>query len=159
APVFVELAGVIRSPDGRNGIAGGRVRRGYGPPKDSGMRLPRQARGLRAIGARGRLWQGRRMLCPTWRRSRARAIALAPSLLARAEALPAKTPPRPVPAPADAALRLDPVLASLRVATRVPGLAAAVIEGGRIVAIGAAGVPWVGAPRALTVDDPLHIGS
>ena len=62
-------------------------------------------------------------------------------------------------APADAPLRLDALLDSLRTARGVPGLAAAVVDHGRLVAIGAAGVPWVGAPRSLTVDDPLHIGS
>src|SRR5262249_28156232 len=76
-----------------------------------------------------------------------------------APVLAAKPPAAAVAPPADAALRLDPVLDSIRVATRVPGLAAAVIEQGRIVAIGAVGVPWVGASRTLTVDDPLHVGS
>jgi CubicO group peptidase (beta-lactamase class C family) len=66
---------------------------------------------------------------------------------------------RPATAAADSVLRLDAVLDSLRLARGVPGLAAAVIERGRLVAIGAAGVPYAGATRALTVRDPLHVGS
>lgn len=60
---------------------------------------------------------------------------------------------------AGSVLRLEGVLDSLRIAHGVPGLAAAVVEHGKLVAIGAAGVPYAGATRSLTVDDPLHIGS
>jgi CubicO group peptidase (beta-lactamase class C family) len=71
----------------------------------------------------------------------------------------AKSPAPVAPAPVDSTLRLDAVLESVRLATGVPGLAAAVVEHGRLIAIGAAGVTVAGTGRALTVNDPLHIGS
>ena len=66
---------------------------------------------------------------------------------------------RPTPIAEISVLRLESVLDSVRVASGVPGLAAAVVERGRLVAIGVSGVPYVGATRPLTVDDPFHIGS
>lgn len=41
----------------------------------------------------------------------------------------------------------------------LPGMVAAVVSGGRIVAIGAAGVRRRGGPERVTVDDRFHIGS
>ena len=101
------------------------------------------------------------MPIPPWRR-------LAPIACALAVALPllaAKPATRPATAPsasgaaADSVLLLDAVLDSLRLARGVPGLAAAVVEHGRLVAIGAAGVTVTGSGRRLGIDDPLHIGS
>ena len=66
---------------------------------------------------------------------------------------------RPGAGAADSVLKLEALLDSLRLAFGVPGLAAAVIEHGRIVAIGAAGVTVAGSGRPLGVDDPLHVGS
>ena len=68
-------------------------------------------------------------------------------------------PPKNASAAADSVLRLDAVLDSLRLARGVPGLAAAVVERGQLVAIGAAGVTVAGAGRPLGIDDPMHIGS
>src|SRR5262245_21831398 len=112
----------------------------------------------RAPAGRASLWQHRRMPIPSGARTlatRACALLLVLPLVGARAAAPSRSP-KP---PADSMLRLEGVLDSLRLARGVPGLAAAVIEGGNVVAIGAAGVPWVGATRPLTVDDPLHIGS
>ena len=87
-----------------------------------------------------------------------RAVVLAGGLLASVAGAPARAA-KPAPAPAEPALRLEAVLDSVRTAHGVPGLAAAVVEHGHLVAIGAAGVPYVGATRSLTVHDPMHIGS
>ena len=94
------------------------------------------------------------------------ALALAlPLLAARPAAPPKSAPAKSAPpkaastSPTDSVLRLDAVLDSLRLVYHVPGLAAAVVERGRVVAIGAAGVTVAGGGRRLTVDDPLHIGS
>jgi CubicO group peptidase (beta-lactamase class C family) len=86
------------------------------------------------------------------------AFALA-LLLSLVGARPATPPVPSAPSPADNVLRLDAVLDSIRLARGVPGLAAAVVEGGRVVAIGVAGVTVAGGGRTLTVDDALHIGS
>jgi len=93
------------------------------------------------------------------RRACSRAGASCALLIAFGSGALAKTPAPLAAVPADSVLRLDAVLDSIRGARGVPGLAAAVIEHGRVVAIGAAGVAWVGATRKLTVDDPMHIGS
>jgi len=94
---------------------------------------------------------------------RRRLIALVPCALALALPLigarPATTASSSKAAPADSVLRLDAVLDSLRLAHGVPGLAAAVVEHGQLVAIGAAGVTVVGSERRLGIDDPMHIGS
>jgi CubicO group peptidase (beta-lactamase class C family) len=42
---------------------------------------------------------------------------------------------------------------------KLPGMAAAVVEGGKITALGAAGVRCQGHPEKVTVDDLFHIGS
>ena len=94
---------------------------------------------------------------------RRRPFALVACVLAALPLVAARpaTPPSGAKAGAraDSVLELDAVLDSLRLAHGVPGLAAAVVEGGRVVAIGAAGVTVAGAGRPLTVDDPMHIGS
>jgi len=94
---------------------------------------------------------------PARRVARAHAIVLAAALFATATQ--ARASAHAKPEAADSVLRLEGVLEPVRRATGVPGLAAAVVEGGRVIAIGAAGVSFAGATRALTVDDPLHIGS
>ena len=120
---------------------------------------PVSRRGPRTVGARRVLWERGVMLSRlSWRRPalHACALALALPLLAARPAAPPKSASTP---PVDNVLRLDAVLDSIRLAHGVPGLAAAVVEGGRVVAIGAAGVTEAGGGRPLTVDDPLHIGS
>ena len=103
------------------------------------------------------------MPTPPWRRRLALVVcapALAlPLLAAKPASRPASAPSSPGALAADSVLRLDAVLDSLRLARGVPGLAAAVVERGRLVAIGAAGVTVAGSGRPLTVDDPMHIGS
>jgi CubicO group peptidase (beta-lactamase class C family) len=42
---------------------------------------------------------------------------------------------------------------------KLPGMAAAIVEGGRITAIGAVGVRCRGHEERITTDDPFHIGS
>jgi CubicO group peptidase (beta-lactamase class C family) len=63
------------------------------------------------------------------------------------------------PDPWEGALQLEALLDSLAKAHGVPALAAAVVERGRVVAIGAAGVTVAGGGRAVRADDPFHIGS
>jgi len=89
----------------------------------------------------------------------ARRLVLAAALLTAAPQAHAAARAKPAAAAVDPVLRLDGVLDSLRLAHDVPGIAAAVIERGQVVAIGAAGVTVAGAGRRLTVDDPMHIGS
>jgi CubicO group peptidase (beta-lactamase class C family) len=55
--------------------------------------------------------------------------------------------------------RLDALLEPIRAAKRLPALAAAVVQGGDIVAIGAVGFRKNGAPDRVTLDDQWHIGS
>jgi CubicO group peptidase (beta-lactamase class C family) len=54
---------------------------------------------------------------------------------------------------------LSPLLAESVSKHKLPGMGAAVIEGGRITAIGAAGVRCRGHKEKITVDDRFHIGS
>ncbi len=59
------------------------------------------------------------------------------------------------PAPLDISARLEPI----RARAGVPALAAAVIRGERIVALGAAGVRKQGEPEPATTNDRFHLGS
>lgn len=54
---------------------------------------------------------------------------------------------------------LGPLLAPLRAKGNVPGVVAAVVEHGRIVAIGCAGVRKHGDATPITIDDRMHLGS
>jgi CubicO group peptidase (beta-lactamase class C family) len=63
------------------------------------------------------------------------------------------------PEPAAGAVSLHAVLDSVRIACGVPGLGAAVIVRGRIVAVGVAGLRMAGGRDSLRLDDPFHIGS
>jgi CubicO group peptidase (beta-lactamase class C family) len=54
---------------------------------------------------------------------------------------------------------LSPLLAESVTKHKLPGMAAAVVENGRITAIGAAGVRCRGHKEKITVDDQFHIGS
>lgn len=54
---------------------------------------------------------------------------------------------------------LDGVLAPIRAAHELPGLAAAVVRGGRTVAVGAVGVRKAGSEESVTLSDKWHIGS
>ena len=84
------------------------------------------------------------------------ALALALPLVA---ARPATAGKASRTAAADSVLRLDAPLDSLRRAFGLPALAAALVERGQLVAIGAAGLTLAPSGRPLTVDDPMHIGS
>ena len=54
---------------------------------------------------------------------------------------------------------LDGLLEPIRAEHELPALAAAVVRGGRTVAVGAVGVRRVGSNERVTVDDKWHIGS
>jgi len=56
-------------------------------------------------------------------------------------------------------LSLHAVLDSLRVASGVPAMAAAVVVQGRVIASGCAGVRVAGGTDALRANDPFHVGS
>ncbi len=58
-----------------------------------------------------------------------------------------------------AALPLAETLEKIRTKHHLPGLAAAAMRDGKLVAIGAAGVRKAGDPTAATADDQWHIGS
>lgn len=55
--------------------------------------------------------------------------------------------------------RVEAVLEPIRAVRDIPGLAAAVIRGEDVVAIGAVGVRRAGDPKPVTVDDRFHLGS
>ncbi|GJQ29862.1 MAG: hypothetical protein HBSAPP03_17460 [Phycisphaerae bacterium] len=64
------------------------------------------------------------------------------------------------PSPALAQPRdIAPLLTPILEAHKVPGMAAAVVEGDHVVMIGAAGVRAAGKPEAATIDDLWHLGS
>ena len=54
---------------------------------------------------------------------------------------------------------LDGLLEPIRASHHVPALAAAIVQDGRLVAIGAVGVRKGGDPTRVTIDDRFHIGS
>jgi CubicO group peptidase (beta-lactamase class C family) len=54
---------------------------------------------------------------------------------------------------------LSPLLAESVKKHKLPGMAAAIVDGGKITALGAAGVRCQGRPEKITVDDLFHIGS
>jgi len=58
-----------------------------------------------------------------------------------------------------AARDLGPVLEPLRTKADLPGVVAAVVEHGRVVAIGCSGVRKHGDSTPITVDDRMHLGS
>ena len=60
-----------------------------------------------------------------------------------------------IPAPVDVADRLEPI----RAREELPALAAAVIRGEHVVALGAVGVRKLGATEPVTVSDRFHLGS
>ncbi len=70
---------------------------------------------------------------------------------------PATAPRAPKPAPAIE--NLDEYLAGIAAEYQQPGVAAAVFNHGRILAIGVAGVRQLGKPEKLELDDRMHIGS
>jgi CubicO group peptidase (beta-lactamase class C family) len=57
------------------------------------------------------------------------------------------------------AASLDALLEPIRAKHKLPGLAAAIVEGDEVIAIGATGLRKVGAPEPITIDDKLHLGS
>src|ERR1700722_8806786 len=62
--------------------------------------------------------------------------------------------------PTGAAVRdLSPLLAESVKKHKLPGMAAAIVDGGKITALGAAGVRCQGRPEKITADDLFHIGS
>lgn len=71
----------------------------------------------------------------------------------------------PAPAPAETPVTksrtrdLGPLIAPLREKGALPGVVAAVVEDGELVALGASGVRMRGDPTPITVDDPMHLGS
>lgn len=71
---------------------------------------------------------------------------------------PAIPPEQEAPAASEAA-DLAPLLEPIRARFGVPGLAAAVLRGDRVVASGAAGVRRAGQNDAISLDDPFHLGS
>lgn len=83
-------------------------------------------------------------------------------LLAQPQATPsASTPPTPAPVapsvsePRDISALIEPILKK----HAVPGIAAAAVLDGKIVAIGVAGVREIGKPEAATTNDLWHLGS
>lgn len=56
-------------------------------------------------------------------------------------------------------LRLEAALEPIRAASGVPGLAAAVVDRGGVVAVGAVGRRRIDEETALTVADNFHLGS
>lgn len=62
---------------------------------------------------------------------------------------------RAVAAPASLDILLEPI----RQANGLPALAAAVVTGGEVVAVGAVGLRKAGSPQRVTADDKWHIGS
>jgi len=71
--------------------------------------------------------------------------------LLAAAAGPASAREKPLP--------LHAVLDSLRIASGVPAMAAAVVVQGKVIASGSAGVGVGGGKEALKSGEPLHIGS
>ncbi|HVT29793.1 MAG TPA: serine hydrolase domain-containing protein [Lacipirellulaceae bacterium] len=67
-----------------------------------------------------------------------------------------KSPPEPRPMDA---LDLTPLLTPLIAKHRIPGIAAARLQGDRITAAGVAGVRKVGAAEPITLTDQFHLGS
>ena len=71
----------------------------------------------------------------------------------------------PAPAPAETPVTksrtrdLGPLIAPLREKGALPGVVAAVVEDGELVALGASGVRMRGDPTPITTDDPMHLGS
>jgi CubicO group peptidase (beta-lactamase class C family) len=58
-----------------------------------------------------------------------------------------------------AARDVSSILAPILEKHSIPGMAAAIVQGDRTVAIGAAGVRRAGGPEKITVDDRFHLGS
>jgi CubicO group peptidase (beta-lactamase class C family) len=64
------------------------------------------------------------------------------------------------PNPKERGLRdLGPLIEAVRDKEKIPGMAAAVVSGGKLVALGATGVRKAGAPERVTIDDLWHLGS
>ena len=61
--------------------------------------------------------------------------------------------------PAAADPKIDAMLATIRDKHKVPGMAGAVVQGDRVVAIGVAGVRKLGSPELITPSDLFHLGS
>src|SRR4051794_20762120 len=99
-----------------------------------------------------------------WQRRSPAAAIISCVLLARSVVA---QPPSAAPAPADperapkapSERDLSSLLEPIRAKHNVPGMVAAIVEGARISAIGAAGVREAGKPDAVTVEDLFHIGS
>jgi CubicO group peptidase (beta-lactamase class C family) len=86
--------------------------------------------------------------------------ALFLSLLLAQPGTPAPTATLPAPtATADAPRDIGDLLAPILKKHKVPGMAAAVVLDGKIVAIGATGLRELGKPDAVTVGDLWHLGS
>lgn len=65
----------------------------------------------------------------------------------------------PTPTPSEAPRSLNPVLDEIRAKTGIPGLAAAAVRDGKIVALGVAGVRELGKPEAIALGDRFLVGS
>lgn len=62
-------------------------------------------------------------------------------------------------APSGAPRRIDSLLEPICRQNNLPGMAAAVVRGGKITAIGATGIRARGHDEAVTIDDQFHLGS
>lgn len=85
----------------------------------------------------------------------AQVLALGPAPVA-GDRLPRKEAPRAQNERVD---DLSPLLAASVEKFKLPGMAAAIVQGNRVTAIGAAGIRCRGNPERITVDDRFHIGS
>lgn len=83
-------------------------------------------------------------------------IAIVTALLA--QTAPATKPAATQPAD-DSPRRIEALLEPIRAKHELPALAAAVVRGGRMTAIGAVGVRARGHDAAVTIDDRFHLGS
>jgi CubicO group peptidase (beta-lactamase class C family) len=78
---------------------------------------------------------------------------------AAAASSPAPVAASPAPAPASGELDLGPALAPIREKHHVPALAAALVEGDKVTAIGAVGVRSRSRAEPVTTEDLFHLGS
>jgi len=89
---------------------------------------------------------------------RTSALLLAALSLAVAACAP-KNPPRAAAPVAKTPASLDPILQPYLAKYRLPALAAAIVQNGELVAVGAVGTRRAGADIPVTVNDRFHIGS
>ena len=88
-----------------------------------------------------------------------KALLLAALPLNAGQSAPASRPAPAATAPAQPPADLSALLQPLLAKHKLPGMVAALVEGDRVVAIGAVGVRKIGSPDPFTVDDQVHLGS